>query len=308
MPTNAPVVALVAPNGLVGRAFVPIFVEATTQGDIAQLKLVASKETDTLRMAIQAAPRNTVKLSIVNYMDKSALEATFEGTDVVVSTMGGTGDQRPAASEQTVIEAAAKAGVKIYFPSDFGCDYSDETWGVPMWESKKAYAALARGLGLKTISVSSGLFMHLFLTSMLGFNLPEWEIPEDGNTPFALSDVSDVGRYTLRAIILARQDPKSVPDRLRVYSDAKTLNEYASIVERVTQTKLTKRYIPRTKLLAIWENDSGQTQYPNLFLKIMVGTTAIDFSEREHNELLNPGGTYFKPASFEKLVESTLKL
>ncbi|KAF8321667.1 hypothetical protein DL93DRAFT_2072459, partial [Clavulina sp. PMI_390] len=144
--------------------------------------------------------------------------------------MGGHGAQ--AAAQQALIEAAVEAKVKVYLNSDFGSDYDEQTWGAGDWESKKAHAANARALGLKTISIANGGFMSFTRYPFFGMVGPEWQIVEDGNSSFAVTDIPDAARYALRAIILAFQDPNSVPDRVRVYGDAKTLNEYAAVVER----------------------------------------------------------------------------
>ncbi|KAF8321665.1 hypothetical protein DL93DRAFT_2072456, partial [Clavulina sp. PMI_390] len=193
--------------------------------------------------------------------------------------MGGHGDQ--AESEKTLIEAASDAKVKVYFNSDFGSDYDKETWGTPGWEAKKAHASAARALGLKTVSIANGVFMPFLRTPFLGV--------KDGYSSFALIDMSDAGRYTLRAILLA--------------SLIVTLNEYASIVQRLTNVPITKKYVPRPQLIAEWETPNAKNEKPLLFLRIMAGTSAANFLGHEHNELLNPGQKYFKPLSFEEAVK-----
>ncbi|KAF8315640.1 NAD(P)-binding protein [Clavulina sp. PMI_390] len=301
---TGPVVAHVAPNGMVGKAFVPIFIEAVVEGEIAKLKLITSKETEILKEAVASAPSDKVELIVVDYKNKSALLAALQLTDVVVSTMGGQGAS--VGSEQALIKAASEAQVKVYFNSDFGSDYDEGTWGAASWEAKKAHAATARAFGLKTVSISNGVLMPFLRIPVLGVNGSEWEIIEDGNYSFALTHLPDVARYTLRAIILAYEDPSCIPDRVRVYSDAKTMNEYASIVERLTNTPVTRKYVPRAQLIVEWERSIGKNERPPLFLRIVAGTSATNFLGREHNELLNPGQKYFKPVSFEDFVKSTL--
>jgi hypothetical protein len=62
-----------------------------------------------------------------------------------------------------------------------------------------------------------------------GINGADWEISGDGNYPFDLTDMTDIGRYTARAAILAYNEPDRVPSRLRVYSEVKYVHS-ASIV------------------------------------------------------------------------------
>ncbi|KAF8321663.1 hypothetical protein DL93DRAFT_2072448 [Clavulina sp. PMI_390] len=118
---------------------------------------------------------------------------------------------------------AAEAEIKVYFNSDFGADYDAATWGAAVCEDNQAHVARARALGLKTISIANGLFLPFLRTPLMGVNGSEWQITDDGDARLAVADLYDTGRYTLRAAILAFQDPSGVPDRLRVYSDMKTL-------------------------------------------------------------------------------------
>ncbi|KAF8321666.1 NAD(P)-binding protein [Clavulina sp. PMI_390] len=301
---TGPFVAHVAPNGMVGKAFIPIFVDAAIKGEIEKLKFITSKETAILKEAVTSASNGNVEFVVIDYTDKRAFLAALQGVDIVVSTMGWNVGQLK--SEQALIEAALEARVKVYFNSDFGVDYDEGTWGAPVLEGKETHVAAARAAGLRTVSIANGVFMPFLRTSFLGVNGHEWEIAEDGNSSYALIDISDAGRYTLRAIMLAHQDPSRIPDRVRVYGDSKTLNEYASIVESLTKTPVSKKYVSRSQLVAEWECPNGKKDAPFLFLRIMAGTNAADLLGREHNELLNPGHRYFTPISYEEFVKSTL--
>lgn len=58
---------------------------------------------------------------------------TFEGVDVLVNALGGLYDTTKSASVKAVIEA----GVKVYFPSEFGVR-------VPALPGKKSYSSSRR--------------------------------------------------------------------------------------------------------------------------------------------------------------------
>jgi len=228
----------------------------------------------------------------------AALEAALKDVNVVISTMGGHGAQ--AANEQTLIETIAAVGtIKAYFNSDFGSDYDPETWGSSVFETKKVHRAAAEKLGIKAIGIAPGAFAQSVRSPFFGVNGADWEITGDGNYPFALTDMTDIGRYAVRAAILAHNEPDKVPSRLRVYGESKTFNEYADIHEKITGEKVNKIYVPRDQVLEKW--NSGK-EGPFYVLRVAADSPAQNFVGRDHNELLNPGQKYFKPKTWEEIV------
>jgi uncharacterized protein YbjT (DUF2867 family) len=295
--SSAPVVAHVAPNGWLGKTILPVFVDAAKNGDFAKLKIITSNESEVVKQAVAAATPSKVEVVVLKYEDKPALEAALKDVNVVISTMGGHGAQ--AANEQTLIETIAAVGtVKAYFNSDFGSDYDPETWGSSVFETKKAHRAAAEKLGIKAIGVAPGAFAQGVRSPFFGVNGADWEITGDGNYPFALTDMTDIGRYTARAAILAHNDPDKVPSRLRVYGESKTFNEYADIHEKITGEKVNKIYVPRDQVLEKW--NSGK-EGPFYVLRVASDSPAQNFVGRDHNELLNPGQKYFKPKTWEEI-------
>jgi uncharacterized protein YbjT (DUF2867 family) len=66
------------------------------------------------------------------------LEAKFKGQDAVISIVGNTGFQ----DQQKIIDAAIKAGVKRFIPSEFGSNTADKRVCdiVPVFNAKRAVA------------------------------------------------------------------------------------------------------------------------------------------------------------------------
>ncbi|CAN9204130.1 unnamed protein product [Alternaria alternata] len=62
-----------------------------------------------------------VKFAVVNYNSIDSLEAAFRGQDAIVSTVG----MEAIPGQKLVIDAAIKAGVKRFIPSDFGALTTD---------------------------------------------------------------------------------------------------------------------------------------------------------------------------------------
>jgi hypothetical protein len=66
-----------------------------------------------------------VKFEVVNYNSIDSLEAAFRGQDAIVSTVG----MEAIPVQKSVIDAAIKAGVKRFIPSDFGALTTDPNAG-----------------------------------------------------------------------------------------------------------------------------------------------------------------------------------
>jgi len=297
--SSAPVVAHVSPNGWLGKAILPVFVEAAKSGEFAKLKIITSKESDEVKQAANAA-NGKVEVAVVDYQDKSTLAAALKGVDIVINSMS-TRDTAEAANEALIETIAAVGSVKAYFNSDFGSDYDPETWGSSIFEAKKAHRAAAEKLGIKTVAIAPGAFGTAVRTPFFGINGADWEISGDGNFPYALTDIGDIGRYAMRAAILVYNEPEKVPSRLRVYGEIKTWNEYADIHEKVTGQKVNRIYVPRERLLEQW-NTGNET--PFFVLRIVADSLGHNFVGRDHNELLNPGQKYFKPKTWEEMISA----
>lgn len=100
-----------APNGYLGGAHLPSFVNATKSGDFTKLVLVTSKESDVTKQAVADVP-GKVEVFAVDYSNKAALRSAFDGVDVIVNSLGGHGAQAPV--EQNLIEAGTYAELTTF--------------------------------------------------------------------------------------------------------------------------------------------------------------------------------------------------
>lgn len=103
------------------------------------------------------------------------------------------------------------------------------------WASKLLLSPLVLSLKLFVTQSSVCFFLAEYMRTIYGKGADQesswpnragvdgddWEIPGDGNYPFAITSRRDIGLYTTRAVVLAYNDPASVPSRLRVYSETK---------------------------------------------------------------------------------------
>lgn len=95
-----------APNGFLGSAQLAVFVRYLKSGDFAKVVAITSKESDLTKQA-QADVPGKVDVVALNYGDKAAMTAALQGVEVIVSAIGGNGEQTPL--EQILIEAGTYA-------------------------------------------------------------------------------------------------------------------------------------------------------------------------------------------------------
>lgn len=100
------------------------------------------------------------KRVVVDYSSPSSLSSALSGTDVVVSTLGGTPEA--FASQSILAKAAKEAGVQIFVPSEFGTP----TDGIdnPLLSKKNNFKNKElRELGLPFVAFYTGPFTDFLL-------------------------------------------------------------------------------------------------------------------------------------------------
>ena len=103
--------ATVALVGIKGNLGYKIFPELVKSDAIGKIHVLSRKKRHT-----EGGGNKTVDFQ-VNYHDAASLEKALEGVDVLINAMGTEGDFEVA--KRNLIDAAAKKGVKIYFPRFF---------------------------------------------------------------------------------------------------------------------------------------------------------------------------------------------
>jgi len=120
-----------------------------------------------------------------------------------------------------------------------------------------------------------------------------------------VSSKADVAQYAIRAASLAYADPVKFPSRIRVYSDNRTWNEYATIMEGVSGIKLTRKYIPLAELSAAYEASLPAGDLLKI-ISLLAAEGVLDSDSApggSSNELLNPGERYFKPKTIDEYAK-----
>lgn len=81
---------------------------------------------------------------------------------------------------------------------------------------------------------------------------PTWTIPGPEGTKCAFTSFQDIGRFVLSACLQAYADPSSVPSKLRVSSDIRSLDECADLWEQASGDKVTRHRVSQDEMWDRW--------------------------------------------------------
>jgi len=219
--------------------------------------------------------------------------------DAVIDVSSNQVDSKP------LVDAAKRAGAKLYFPSEFGVDYKPEIFP-RLFGGKLAIAQYGRDAGLKVVEVKTGFFADWFINAPVALKIDSdtnvYTQYGTGDYPGAFSFLSDIGRAVAS---LAHREPGELPNVVRIQSDSLTANQVAAIYEKAKGVKLTVKNIPAEEVLRQAEeaNSNGPPGFPT-FLSVLVGyivhpSNPTNFSKHNDNDLVNKDGKLFEWTKFE---------
>ncbi|TFK53765.1 NAD(P)-binding protein [Heliocybe sulcata] len=234
-----PTVAIIGPTGFIGSFITPAFVKAANANEITLRLLTRDVRKPTISSYL-ADGGEGVKACGIDYDQPSTLEGALRGVHVLVNVMGAEGDFE--ARKALILDAACKARVKVYFPSEWGTNHNRTKRHHPIFESKARHHHEAERRGLKVVAVYTGLIIEfcfckwfgkltnapltsshtlLILSSHRGIDSAAntWLIPGTGDEPNAMTSQADLGNYALRAVLMSFHEPEKVPAHLEIYSD-----------------------------------------------------------------------------------------
>ncbi|KAF8752207.1 Saccharopine dehydrogenase NADP binding domain [Rhizoctonia solani] len=209
-------IALVGANGLVGKSFANSFLD---QGlDLRILARVESTESAVLKELTSRG----ASVRGISYEDESSLIKALQGVDVLVSTVSAAG----LTTQLVLIKAANIAGVKLFFPSEYGNVYDHPSNEIsPYLQLKKTIVNSAKELGLPYAGRCVGR--------------RECKTHMDNYTFDANSWIANV----LKSVSIEQLQNK----HLRIQGDSASANEIVKLWKRNT-TKLEVVYHPTTEL------------------------------------------------------------
>jgi len=248
------------------------------------------------RVIVYTTDANSDKAKAVAKLGAEVVEVKGEykaehlkGVDVVVSTLV---VKVPKPIFDSVYQAAAEAGVKVYIPSEFGLNHPTPGVSNPVLAAKEANSAAARQAGLKVVELHVGLFLEDSINPALGFDTKNRRYTALGpiTNRFTVTSKSDIGSATVRAGLLALNNPASVPDVVIISGDAKSYQEIAEIVgrERGEEIQIVEESPEQNK-----PGSDPAAQFA-FFLRKVNSSGTTDYSKNNSNELVNPGQKYWK--------------
>ena len=180
-----------------------------------------------------------VSVIVVSYDDPIALVNALEGVHTVISTIAGTTEDTLVKPQLALLDAAVKAGVKRFAPSEFSArsrpDHPIEAPRVK-WPVVEA----AKESGLEYTIYETGTFMNYFAvgTAGLGHSYPfkflfdvencTATLPGDGSPYIVYTRLEDIGKFVAASLDLERW-----PELSQMRGDRIRLNEILRLAEEV---------------------------------------------------------------------------
>ncbi|KAI1364927.1 hypothetical protein F5Y08DRAFT_195927 [Xylaria arbuscula] len=176
----------------------------------------------------------SVVVKHVNYDSLDSLTAAFQGQDAVISTLGFGG----FSAQQRLVEAALKAHVKRFVPSEFGSDTKNsKTAGLAVFADKVALQKFLENEAAKgNISytyIYNGPFLDWGIKVGLIINPKEKAVTlyDGGERLFSTTTLDTIGK----AVAAALKKPEETRNRgLFIQDAALTLKQLKAIAEKVT--------------------------------------------------------------------------
>ncbi|GAA5874297.1 hypothetical protein JCM1840_000626 [Sporobolomyces johnsonii] len=318
MAAQAPVLALVGATGLVGSALLSYFLTALSSEKISTLRILTSSPSSP--KLDDARGTNGVDIVQVRYADEASLERSLQGADVLVSAMGAseTKEGRYEDNKQRLLDAALKAGVKVYVPSEWGTDHNTaagKTVESPIFFNKRHHHEEAEKRGLQVIAVYNALILEISFSDWLGIPIsspnPTWTIPRPSHS-VAFTSLRDLGPYVLSAILQTLSSSTSptnasspIPSRLRIYSDSLTLDAAADLWEQLAGGKVTREYVDEAGLRERYD-EIKPTLKPGMLgpaIPLMMALGGFDYEDDNANALLNVADFAFEPRTVEEFLK-----
>ncbi|KAF2431991.1 NAD(P)-binding protein [Tothia fuscella] len=167
-----------------------------------------------------------------------SLVSAFTDQDAVISIVGATG----IGEQKVFVDAAVKAGVKRFFPSEFGINGQSDTVRqmTPFFAVKQElldYLVEKEKDGLTWTAVIAGVLYDWCISNgFMGFDLARKEatIWDDGNTRFSGINEGDLGKSVVNIL---HKPAETANQFIYISSLTATQNETLESLEKVTATK-----------------------------------------------------------------------
>ncbi|WP_337014889.1 aromatic alcohol reductase [Leclercia sp. AS011] len=246
---------LVLGAGQLGAAVLDALIPAVTARQGSVCVMVSPGSFDTQGNLLSAAHQQLADLGAtfipvdVATSTVDVLKISFAAFDTVINCMGFVAG---AGTQLKITRAVLEAGVRRYFPWQFGVNYDvvGKESGQPVWDEQYDVRTLLREQrATEWVIVSTGMFTSfLFEPAFDVVNLSQKTIHALGgwDTQVTVTSPADIGRLTT-AIYL--QQPRIVNEVVFVAGETTSYGQLAETVERVTGQTFAKHVLTLPALL-----------------------------------------------------------
>ncbi len=175
--------------------------------------------------------------------DDASLERACAGVDTVLSAVNANGNPEIELTGQlNLLNAAKKAGVSRFMPSDYSADYTKLQLGEHHnYDFRIKVAQAVKESGLNYTFIMCGAFMEVFFAPFFGafdFEKGTVEFWGEGGTKIDLTTMNDTAKYVAEAVV----DPKAINTIFQFAGDVVTMKEVVAIYEEIRGQRLTLQH------------------------------------------------------------------
>lgn len=290
-------VAIIGAGGNLGKAVLPAFLEKTN----VKITVVSRPESkSTFPSSV-----NVVRASVD---DPASFEKAFQGQDAVLCLIATS----EIPKEGLIVEAAAKAGVKWFVPSEFGHDTTDPkvVKQLPIFSGKDAVVEKLRSheSTMGWTGIVTGLFLDWGLvTGFLGYDCKNHAatIWDDGNHEFNVTNITDIAEALVTLLTNEKAREKAKNKTVWISSVRTNQNEILATVEKVTGTKWTVKNVDGKTAVEEGREKMAKGEQMGAFAVIQ-SIAFVNGGWRDWNDRAEEGRKILLPNGTESL-EDTVK-
>jgi uncharacterized protein YbjT (DUF2867 family) len=237
--------------GATGNLGVPVANSIIAKKDL-KVKIFTRKETiekGDKKDLFAEYTANGAQVLAVDVTNVNDLEAALKGIDVVISVVAG----QFLATQKVIIEAAKKAGVKRFYPSEFGVVDVEAKIDHPILDIKRDIRKAVVDAGIELVVVGDFFFLEWQVSPFYSFNFENFtvDITGDGNTKIGFASLQNIAEYVAESInhpLLHFETPKTISPKkgeyyLKIAQEYATPNEIINTYAAATGKKFKPHYI-----------------------------------------------------------------
>ncbi|GES64647.1 NAD(P)-binding protein [Aspergillus terreus] len=315
-------VAILGPTGQIGHAILLALLTGTSHEVIQLVSPQSEEKARSVALASEQSERiTTVPVDLLG-SDVDHIATILDGVDVVVSALNG----KALDAQGKVQDAAAKAGVRRFYPSEYGMhhvyrpDSEDDNYGYlhPIWNAKSQ----ANERALHHPAIASGKMTYTLIGCGDFYNQPReptwcpWTQPNassyritilgDPDAKVDFTNIDDLAEFLVETI----NHPELSENRtLNFVSDRKGYNEIAGLLETHSGRRVERHLLPVELMHRVWKNRDnipeelrGRSVFPEDFWILVKGMQGSGRFWRPPGEVHNDLFPRVKPRTFEEYL------